>query len=89
MGLDLGKVKLNAGHAWSTALTQSTTYTFNVPAGKKGYITFSAKRYYVNGWLKYYLNGQFMQQRWISGSTPVALSNGELDGIISIKIEKL
>lgn len=62
-------------------------YTFPVPAGKHGYITFSAKRYYINGWLKYYLNGQFMQQKWISGSTAVSLPNGELEGIITIKIE--
>lgn len=86
-GLDLGKVKLNAGHKWSTELAMANTYSFNLPAGKRGYITFSHKRFYTAGWLKSYLNGQFMQQNWVSGSTPVALPSGELDGIFALRLE--
>jgi len=90
-GLDIKFVKLNGGYHWAEALTNSSTYSFNLKPEQRGFIGFEAKRFYTTGVVNTYSDiwGNLISSNRISGSTPVAVpGTSELDGVITLRLER-
>lgn len=90
-GLDIKFVKLNGGYHWAEALTNSSTYSFNLKPGQRGFIGFEAKKFYTTGVVNTYSDvwGNLISSNRISGSTPVAVpGTSELDGVITLRLER-
>lgn len=85
-----GYIKAGAGYTWSKSASSSSTFSYNIDKGDKGYIGFTPYHWKVSGKLEY-VGGQGLgvitsKSAW--GSYPAKLSNGQADGMYAFVYTK-
>lgn len=74
-------IKANAGFTWVNSASDSTTYSFNLKKGQKGYIAFRPYLRKTSGTLKKYSNWDgLIYQKSAYAYSPKKTSSGEADG---------
>lgn len=89
LGIDLlKKVKSNAGFTWQDSATVSSTFTFTLNPGTKGYVAFNPRHNQVLGWAKTYdsMRG-LISKDWVDARSPIKLNNGQLEGYVTFMFE--
>lgn len=77
-------ITANAGFTWSKSASNTSTYSFTVKKGVRGYIGFAAKYRKTTGTLKSYIDSTLLTTEKVEGRSPKTINNtatGELDGV--------
>lgn len=86
-GLSAGEEKAiiaNAGFTWSKEASNTSTYSFTINKGTKGYIGFAAKYRKTTGTLKAFMDSTLLSTQQVEARSPKTIdgtANGELDGV--------
>ncbi|WP_455721503.1 hypothetical protein [Agathobacter sp.] len=75
-------IQAGCGFSWVTSASASTTYTANLNAGEKGYLSFTPYYNKISGSLKLYSNWDgYLSSRSVTGYSVKKTSDGEPDGL--------
>ncbi|MEV2699401.1 hypothetical protein ABNC92_18810 [Paenibacillus larvae] len=83
---------LGVGYSWSTATQSQIGINYNIPKGKRGYITFNPLRNHVRGYMHYAYSDitgyhEIGVSEMMYASCPVKSPQGFTDGIWSVVVE--